>query len=423
MALARRHNFKFTPESMDKIDYLLPKLKHSVVMSKVVRWLENFEEKDLPLVYDFLQVFEFIPFTEMQYRVEDELKKIFELLKDGEKALIVPYGKFGKSATLVSYPLTHSETYEKLKKKKRIIISNDLDACDDKDIKCVIFLDDFIGSGETFCDEYKYDGLKEWCDKKGIAHRYVLCCVIMKEGLQKIEKEHSEIKVFGQVRGKVYSESESPLKILGAIKEYKNIGEKYERLSKVEKDFLNGYSNSQAIIAFTHCTPDNTLPFFWWHKNWIPLFPRKAKVRMDDAREFKKDIAFYIGICNRMNIDLFSLEEYTKEENLDAIENQRKYNNKDSHSIIALLKLKEEGVEDYVICHVLSLTDDELEGIYAESELKGFTNSSKEVTPEGAAYIKRLDKKISKEKSRSTTEENLKPKELIYVPKTFKGLT
>jgi len=124
-----------------------------------------------------------------------------------------------------------------------------------------------------------------------------------------------------------------------------------------------------------------------------------------------------------MNIDLFSLEEYTKEENLDAIENQRKYNNKDSHSIIALLKLKEEGVEDYVICHVLSLTDDELEGIYAESELKGFTNSSKEVTPEGAAYIKRLDKKISKEKSRSTTEENLKPKELIYVPKTFKGLT
>jgi len=220
MALARRHNFKFTPESMDKIDYLLPKLKHSVVMSKVVRWLENFEEKDLPLVYDFLQVFEFIPFTEMQYRVEDELKKIFELLKDGEKALIVPYGKFGKSATLVSYPLTHSETYEKLKKKKRIIISNDLDACDDKDIKCVIFLDDFIGSGETFCDEYKYDGLKEWCDKKGIAHRYVLCCVIMKEGLQKIEKEHSEIKVFGQVRGKVYSESESPLKILGAIKEY-----------------------------------------------------------------------------------------------------------------------------------------------------------------------------------------------------------
>lgn len=47
MDITKTYNFKFTDEALRNIDYLLPKLKFSVMPSKIVRWLENFDEVDI----------------------------------------------------------------------------------------------------------------------------------------------------------------------------------------------------------------------------------------------------------------------------------------------------------------------------------------------------------------------------------------
>ncbi|MDT0642834.1 hypothetical protein RM553_08325 [Zunongwangia sp. F363] len=424
MGATKGHSFKFTQKALRNIDYLLPKLKFSVMPSKIVRWLENFEEDDLKYAYDFLQVFEYINFNEMQYRLEDLLKKIFMDLHNTDNALVIPYGKFGKSGTLVTYPLSHSPFYLELEKKGRIIIKKDLKKLDVESYNCIILIDDFIGSGKTFCDEYRDEGIEKWIKNRSkLPKVYVLSTVIMAQGRKKIEDTFKYIKVYAQERAKIFDKSSSPLIALGNFEKHKINSRKYEQRIKVSQDYLGGYKDSQGLLAFSHGTPNNTLPLFWWGKNWIPLFPRRAKTRMDEAREFKKSIAFYIGICNRLGIDLLSLEEYKQASNTVKVEDQRKYNNKLHHSIIALLKLKLEGTEDYIICHILGLTDNELDEVYERSRKIGFVDLSRRLTSKATVYFNNLERRISKERSRNETEQNLKPKELIYIPKTFEGLT
>lgn len=109
----KAHNFELTIDSLAKIEPILPKLKNSVVSTQIIRWLENFNSEDVELAKDLLMVFEYIPFNEFMYRLNDQLKKILEYIPRGEKILIVPFGKFGKSATLVTYPLKNTPEYAK----------------------------------------------------------------------------------------------------------------------------------------------------------------------------------------------------------------------------------------------------------------------------------------------------------------------
>lgn len=422
MPANKAHNFDFTDKALRNIDYLLPKLKFSVMPSKIVRWLENFDEDDLKYAYDFLQVFEYINFTEFQYRIEDQLKSILKDIDDKDKIVVVPFGKFGKSATLVTYPLTHTDTYKYLDDKGRIFLTNDLNSFKKK-VNCIILLDDFIGTGETFCNDYIDSKIKYWCDENALPNRFVMSAVVMENGRDKIETNHPNVVVKAQGRDKLYKKNFSPLTALGNVIKYQNFAKKYESKSTMGGSFSNGYGDSQSMIAFTHCTPDNTVPLFWWDEDWFPLFPRENRTRMDEAREFKKDIAFYIGICNRLKIDLLSLKEYKKAAKPVIVHNQFKYNNKLHHSVIALIVLKLDGIEDYIISHILGLTDNELDEVYDKARQIDFVDLSRKLTNKGSLYFKKLKSKISREQSRKETEQNLKPKELIYLPKTFEGLT
>ena len=423
MKTKKTHNFKFTDESLFKIDSFLPKLKYAVLPSKLVRWFENFEEEDLPLIYDMLQVFEYITFSEMQYRLEDLLKSIFDDLEGHDKVLVVPFGKFGKSGTLVSYPLTHSDFYESKSKEGRIIISNDFKKFENVDITTIILLDDFIGTGRTFCEDYVDMGLESWLDSKNITKRYILSTVIMSKGKRKINETFPDIKIYAQERHKIFKKNDSPIGFFGNVNDYEQVNDKYEKIIKVSKGYKKGYRGSESLIAFTHGTPNNTIPIIWWeNKKWIPLLPRHAKTRMDEAREFKKEIAFYIGICNRLGIDLFDLDKHIFKIKNDKVQRQIKYNDQKSHSLIALLKLKESNTEDYIISHILGLTDYELDEVYELAKSKGFVDASNCLTVEALTYLKKLESKIRGEKFRPPSDDNLEMKDIKYVPLSFRKL-
>src|SRR5690606_35318656 len=67
-----------------------------------------------------------------------------------------------------------------------------------------------------------------------------------------------------------------------------------------------GYTDSERLISFFYGTPNNTLPIIYGHHHWTPLYPRNAGVRMEDAKKLKKEIAYSIGICNRLNINIYN---------------------------------------------------------------------------------------------------------------------
>src|SRR5690606_9568478 len=104
------------------------------------------------------------------------------------------YGKVGKSGTLVTYPLSHTNTYKKREKEAKAklskdkkydhnIITNDLkNIPNPNDFQHIIFLDDFIGSGKTFFKAIEEKETREWLNTYKLKNYFLLSSIIMEEG-------------------------------------------------------------------------------------------------------------------------------------------------------------------------------------------------------------------------------------------------
>lgn len=422
------HNFILNKQSLQKIDNLLPRLQHSVSASKIIRWLENFDDKlEAELALDLLSVYEFIPFNEFMFRLNDLLKELLKNIPKGEKIIIFPYGKVGKSATLVTYPLKNTDACKS--RKDDILITHDYENVKNPTVyKHIIFIDDFIGSGKTFCKEFsKPNYIQKWIIDNKIDSVYILSSIIMLQGKELILDRFPEIKIFSEERNKIFDASQSPLKVLGTLRDIKRINSKHGKKIPVSGNAPYhahlGYDNSESLISYFHCTPNNTLPIIWGNTKWHPLFPRMANIRMDEAREFKKEIAFYIGICNRLGIDILtgkSVVELIKGKYI----RKKKNNNKQDHSIVALLQLKSLGHDNLLICHLLGLSREELRKVYVEAKYKGLVKTNYDLSTKGIQFLKDLKSKTHKENFRKETDQNLAIKEeMVYLPQMIDGLT
>jgi hypothetical protein len=420
------HQFKLSIQTLSKIDLLLPRLKHSVLPTKIIRWLENFDEDEVDLAIDLLSVYEYIPFNELMFRLNDLLNELYKNIPKGEKIIIFPYGKVGKSGTLVTYPLKNTNAFKK--RENDILLTHDYKyVTHPASYNHIVFLDDFIGSGKTFCKEFsKPNDIQKWLTDNNIENIYILSSIIMVEGKKYILDRFPEIKIISEERNKIFDPTLSPLNVFGNLSHIEKTALKHGNTLKVGPYpyvFPYGFDNSQSLISYFHCTPNNTLSIIWGaNKNWTPLFPRTANIRMREAREFKQDIAFYIGICNRLKIDLYSGKSIIEKKDNKFVR-KIKYNSKLNHSVIALLALKNQGYDNLIICHLLGLTRLELKKIYIEGKKLGFINTHYDLNTRGIQFLKELKRKTQKENFRKETDKNLEIKDVVYLPQMFNGLT
>lgn len=398
MAISQ-HKYNLNEKTFAQIEHLLPKLKYSILPLKLIKWLENFEESEIDLAIDLLSVFEYIPFNEFMFRLNHLLFEIIKDIPEGEKIIIFPYGKVGKSGTLVTYPLKNTNAYKK--REHDITLTHDIENEKDlSDHKHIIFIDDFIGSGKTFIEEYnKLRRTRNWVNNSKIENFYLLTAIIMEEGKFKIEGAFSEIKIHAEIRNKIFQNGKSPLTAFKNVLSLKTIASKYGKTLSPLAPL--GSDDGQSLVSFFHGTPDNTLPIIWVEdKNWDAIFPREPKIRMEDAKEFKKEIAFYIGICNRLGIDIINGKSII--ENIkDRYVRKNVSNTKVAHSIVALLFLKNLGYSNLIICHLLGLTREELKRVYFEAKIKNLINIYYELSNEGYEFLKELKQKTTKENMRS----------------------
>lgn len=420
------HQFKLSIQTLSKIDLLLPRLKHSVLPTKIIRWLENFDEAEVDLAIDLLSVYEYIPFNELMFRLNDLLNELYKNIPKGEKIIIFPYGKVGKSGTLVTYPLKNTNAFKK--RENDILLTHDYKyVTHPASYNHIVFLDDFIGSGKTFCKEFsKPNDIQKWLTDNNIENIYILSSIIMIEGKKYILDRFPQIKIISEERNKIFDTTLSPLNVFGNLSHIEKTALKHGNTLKVGPYpyvFPYGFDNSQSLISYFHCTPNNTLSIIWGaNKNWTPLFPRMANIRMREAREFKQDIAFYIGICNRLKIDLYSGKSIIEKKD-DKFVRKIKYNSKLNHSVIALLTLKNQGYDNLIICHLLGLTRLELKKIYIEGKKIGFINTHYDLNTRGIQFLKELKRKTQKENFRKETDKNLEIKDVVYLPQMFNGMT
>ncbi|OXA96157.1 phosphoribosyltransferase-like protein [Flavobacterium hercynium] len=414
--------YYFDDKTSARIQNLLPRLKNSILPSKIVKWLENFEENEINIAIDLLNVFEYIPFTEFMFRLNNLLFEILKDIPDHEKIIVFPYGKVGKSGSLVTYPLKNTSSYKK--REHNILPTHDIENVKNlSDYKYIIFIDDFIGSGKTFIDEYKkVKKIKNWIDNSAFKGFYLLSAIIMEEGKLQIENAFSEIKIRAEIRNKIFQNGKSPLMAFKNLLTIKTMAMKYGNSLNFVAPL--GFDNGQSLVSFFHCTPDNTLPIIWVEtKEWNAIYPRESKNRMDEAKEFKKDIAFYIGICNRIGIDVITGQSIVGKIK-DKYVRKTLSNTKTAHSIVALLYLKNLGYDNIIICHILGLTRQELRMVYFEAKMKKLIDYRSELSLEGCQFLKELKKKTKKENIRKESLENLTKKtNELYLPSKFKGLT
>lgn len=107
---------------------------------------------------------------------------------------------------------------------------------------------------------------------------------------------------------------ESTLFSSGEKEAIKNLCSKYG--SELYPSDPFGYDNSQALIAFSHNTPNNTLPIIWAGAasestpsfSWHPLFPRRKIIRKRALATPKTDIPVSCPSFSKIHIDSSDLD-------------------------------------------------------------------------------------------------------------------
>jgi len=404
---------------LPKIENVQARLKWSVPPSKIISWLENFDEKDAETAYDLLLLFEYITFKELQARFDEMLQIIRNEVGEDTSILIIPYGKFGKSGPMMGYPIKNTSIYNK--PTSHMELDWNFRARKISEKTAIVMIDDFVGTGETFAEHYNLDrdgneAIRKWADRNNIKKRYLLSAIVMTQAVGYIQREcGSDIRIIAEFRERAFNSRNSIFdvfhtknKLLKVVREYgKNLG----------RGPL-GYKDSEAIVAFGHTTPDNTLGVIWGDEKWNPIFPRLARTRIDQARELKKEIAFHIGVMNRLKLDLYNNNELVTISTGQMLE----YNKNKDHALLTYIKLKIDGVETYVIAQIIGLTQLELKELLKTGRDKKLIDALGRITPIGHEFFYGLTKKANKYRSRSHNAENYKPANSKYLPKEINGV-
>lgn len=421
MPRIKRHNSVLTDKLVKQIEYVLPKLKYSVYVNSIRSWLENFEEGEVDLALDFLFYLEYVTFPELQFRLEDQLKRIIKEIDTD--ILLVPYAKYPKSNDVIMYLITKLDIFKK--NNKRIFFTKDVINYQLKNSTTLVFVDDFIGSGKSFNKWYSKNKMAKYVTDNPLVsnQNIILAAIAMEEGRLFLNEKFKGIKIYAEIRNKIFSEKESPFNLTGSriamndlcLKYGKNLQVGFERPSK--KIFLPlGYEESESLIAFDYGTPNNTLSIIWAENTWAPIFPRFSKSRIVNAKRIKTEVDFYLGVMTKIGF------EVNEDFEIKIGKKGVLYNKRTDYSCLVVILLKERKYHEIMICQILGITLNELNLIYKTCRKKRLLDMENNLTKLALAYIKTIKIEGRKYKFRENIIPEMQEK-TIFIPKSFDGKT
>lgn len=180
-----------------------------------------------------------------------------------------------KSGHMLPYVMQHSvipSTH--IFRGKQIIALTSLDKISskhaDRKDSLIIFLDDFIGSGDTACKCIRYYNNHYCFDRESVA---IITLVAQKQGIDTIGK--LGLNVYAAIiRTRGITDSINIPDIANAINIMKNIEDRL----LIKADYLFGYGRCEALVTMIR-TPNNTFPLYWCPRAktnsvWPAPFPR-----------------------------------------------------------------------------------------------------------------------------------------------------
>lgn len=430
---------KIPSESLQKriVDTIRYRFYDRLDLYDVYRWLDNFQDDEQEMAVSVLEKLEY-------YREEDLsgilLSKLATIIEDvwreiqkPFRILFMPLGRPGKSGHVIQYLVKNLFKNQTPNHIKGIMYYNhpkDLDIKSLTDEDVIVFLDDIIGSGDSFetdCKltfEIENNGVKkqknnEWTIghivKEDSPYKIVLLsCILMDKGKNRIERNFPYVKLYGEFRTHAFSKSKSPF---GGYLKMKGIREFcYKYGQQICKGRELGYSNSQALVLFAHAVPNNTLPIIWvdtYEDNgkkiyWQPLIARNQLK--------KQNMAFIQRMDN--NRWIFKLSQFF---GVDLDDPDWKGIIQDKNvKLTYLLRCLEKKMPEVVIANEMGLTNDDMASLFEEGVKIGMWDIDHKVTLEAQKALSEASK-MFRIQNKEKVSLFIDDRNYMYIPETFKG--
>lgn len=244
--------------------------------------LSMFSEPQQEIILDLTTDFFRLGMTEYKELFLKAFKSIrVSLLQSAKHIYILPLEiheskKTKSSHTLWSY-LNRFCDFTKEPYFDRVIYIESFDAVKRSLIdKCLyIFIDDFLGSGDTVINNTELN-LEIKIGEKNIPKDKIinLALIAQEMGLNNIRESIGTYTVHGSIRKRGITDSYSEPELSSKISLMTEIEDKL----KIKDDFRFGYARSESLITLGYKSPNNTFPVFWHEtKRNIAPFPRYKK--------------------------------------------------------------------------------------------------------------------------------------------------
>jgi hypothetical protein len=296
----------------------------------------------------------------------------------------------------------------------KFVIVEDIGNLKVKDEKSIIvLLDDFSGSGSTIVDFYK----KTFPDLDKSPNVCVLTVAYMKRARLRLEKEG--LKIYGVEQLPAFAQRGSVFGYPLNMRRMRAFAYKYgaplynKQKNKISK-YIGplGYANSQSLVCFHHTTPNNTLPILWASrvvdgKQWIPLFPRFERSRIDKGNTFERRKYYWASLLQKYGL---KLPRCTKG-GFD----------KDRIKLIGIIHYKHQNRSDAYICNRLGISSQEYNTLLNEGRKMELIAPDGSLTPDGNKIYEHI-RKVDKNDNALCKSDILPADMNLYIPNRFLGL-
>jgi len=420
------------------LDILSARLKNVVKPLDIIKWLGNFEPKDLDYAKDIISNLTVYTTNEIEEILNDSFNDLFQNIDNDQRIIVNSIGEFGKSGSMVTYFLQKTQFYKNKKNNSKINLLQSIVSFEfEKDKRyTLVLLDDFVGSGNTI-ETYYYDVIEKF---KTHFEKIVFVGIAgMQSGVTRIKPIFNDVKIPpSNIFLSAFSSSGS---FFGYRKYYdhREFAYKYGKTltsplrdkkgalitdGKGEPKFPDalGYENTQSLVSFAYGSPNNTLPIIWANKDdWFPLIPRFSIDKVSAARTFRKNILHELSILKEFGSEnikdtFFSFEVKKGNKTFTSV-------NRIDFSIYYIIKLTRAGFVPINICQKLGILYKDYEDFLLKGKERGIFEVDNKLTLFGLELYS--DAKRCIEKRRKTFEYELQEhytiNKLNYLPKTFNG--
>jgi hypothetical protein len=364
---------------------------------KVESWLAQFEVPDLYVVEHMLRRLRYVSFEELEAWLHESVKGLLEEIekKNGRVAVAIfpvtkpSTHKFNKDKEQKPTNDSAGRIAHSLKNIERdlptlVELTPRLESMHQKKVKHIIFVDDFVGTGNRFSAFWKTrvsPSVKSWCSR-GWCKIWLITFAAHRSGLNRVVREVrplslDQVRVNLTIDKSFFLEEESMRSVLL----------KYgSRLCRVQKAM--GYGGLASPVIFQHGCPNNVPLIFWFRPSrasridWRPLFPNRS-VTNDIFPLFGQDLA-----CEALPEELWLAGHYHLA--LNVLEQISKYDA--SHQTMLVLGLLAKGYDITKVRNIMVLGQTEFDTLLNELKEGGLVDQNEVVTRFGRDVLTRAAK-------------------------------